>query len=160
MLLEIAHSVKKIFNSILFSKLFIKDIQSHLTDIDECAEGLDTCEGEVCFNQPGGYSCAKPLRPLTRRPPTTSTTMPTNQKCSAGMKLVKNRCTDVNECREIEDACTSDEECINTIGSYKCDCKIGFRRENLTQACVDINECQTLVHIFNVYILNNNIGVD
>ncbi|XP_017758004.1 PREDICTED: fibrillin-3-like [Eufriesea mexicana] len=114
------------------------------TDIDECAEGLDTCEGEVCYNQPGGYSCAKLLKPLTRRPPTTTTTMPPNQKCFPGMKLVKNRCVDINECREIEDACTSDEECINTMGSYKCECKIGFRRENLTQACVDINECQTL----------------
>ncbi|XP_043527700.1 fibrillin-2-like [Frieseomelitta varia] len=113
------------------------------TDIDECAEGLDSCEGEVCYNQPGGYSCATPPKPKTRKPPTTpSPTLP-NKKCASGLKLVKNYCIDINECREIDDACSSNEDCINTIGSYTCKCKIGFRRENLTQACVDINECQT-----------------
>lgn len=112
-------------------------------DIDECAEGLDSCEGEVCYNQPGGYSCATPPKPKTRKPPTTpSPTLP-NKKCASGLKFVKNYCVDINECREIDDACSSNEDCINTVGSYTCKCKIGFRRENLTQACVDINECQT-----------------
>ncbi|XP_006623621.1 fibrillin-1-like [Apis dorsata] len=115
------------------------------TDIDECAEGLDSCEGEVCYNQPGGYSCAKLPKPRTRKPLTTALPLPTNKKCIPGMKLVNNRCIDIDECREIEDACSSNEECINTVGSYMCECKIGFQRENLTQACVDINECQTQV---------------
>ncbi|XP_017892365.1 fibrillin-1-like [Ceratina calcarata] len=116
------------------------------TDIDECAEGLDSCGTEICYNQPGGYSCSKPLKPITRRPLTTTTTplpLPTNKKCPPGTKYVANHCVDVDECRELEDACTSNENCINTMGSYVCECRIGFRRENLTQACVDINECQT-----------------
>ena len=131
----------------------------YFTDIDECAEGLDSCEGEVCYNQPGGYSCATPPKPKTRKPPTTPLPALPNKKCASGLKLVKNYCIDVNECREIDDACSSNEECINTIGSYICKCKIGFRRENLTQACVDINECQTRVYIFddvlNSYDVNN-----
>ncbi|XP_024879851.1 fibrillin-3-like [Temnothorax curvispinosus] len=113
------------------------------TDIDECAERLDTCGDELCYNQPGGYSCAKPPVPVTRKPPTTAMPAPMNQKCMRGTKFVRNRgCVDVNECRELEDACSSNEECVNTVGSYTCTCKTGFRRDNLTQACVDINECQ------------------
>lgn len=123
----------------------IRNKLSSLTDIDECAEGLNSCEGEVCYNQPGGYSCAKLPKPRTRKPPTTALPLPTNKKCIPGTKLVNNRCVDIDECREIEDACSSNEECINTVGSYTCECKVGFQRENLTQACVDINECQTQV---------------
>ncbi|XP_020288632.1 fibrillin-3-like isoform X2 [Pseudomyrmex gracilis] len=113
------------------------------TDIDECAEGLDSCGDEICYNQPGGYSCAKAPVPVTRRPTTTPLPAPTNQKCIRGTRFVKNRgCVDINECRELEEACSSNEECVNTMGSYTCNCKTGFRRDNLTQACVDINECQ------------------
>lgn len=114
-------------------------------DIDECAEGLDTCKGQICYNQPGGYSCAKRPVPVTRKPPTTPPPS-TSQKCGEGRRFVRNRgCVDIDECREIKDACTSNEECVNTVGSYVCKCKVGFRRENLTQACVDINECQMQV---------------
>ncbi|EFN68423.1 Fibrillin-2 [Camponotus floridanus] len=113
------------------------------TDVDECAEGLDTCGDEICYNQPGGYSCAKPPVPVTRKPSTTAMPVPANQKCMDGTKFVRNRgCVDVNECRELENACSSNEECVNTMGSYICTCKPGFRRDNFTQACVDINECQ------------------
>ncbi|XP_047357054.1 fibrillin-1-like isoform X1 [Vespa velutina] len=113
------------------------------TDIDECAEGLDSCGEEICYNQPGGYSCAKAPIPITRKPPTTPMTPSADQKCLKGTKFVRNRgCVDIDECREIEDVCSSNEQCINTMGSYTCNCRTGFRRENLTQACVDINECQ------------------
>ncbi|XP_032679008.1 fibrillin-1-like isoform X2 [Odontomachus brunneus] len=114
------------------------------TDIDECAEGLDTCGDEICYNQPGGYSCATPPAPITRKPSTTALPVPgRNQRCMDGTRYVRNRgCVDINECRELEDACSSNEECVNTMGSYTCTCKTGFRRDNLTQACVDINECQ------------------
>ncbi|KAL6430493.1 hypothetical protein ACFW04_007830 [Cataglyphis niger] len=112
-------------------------------DVDECAEGLDSCGDEICYNQPGGYSCAKPPVPVTRKPTTAAMPAPANQKCMDGTKFVRNRgCVDINECRELEDACSSNEECVNTMGSYLCTCKTGFRRDNLTQACVDINECQ------------------
>ncbi|XP_054011032.1 fibrillin-1-like [Hylaeus anthracinus] len=108
------------------------------TDIDECAEGLDSCKGEVCYNQPGGYSCAKLPTPATRTPPATA-----NQMCAGGSRFVRNRgCVDIDECREVEDVCTSNEQCVNTMGGYTCNCKTGFKRDDLTQACVDINECQ------------------
>lgn len=112
-------------------------------DIDECSEGLDSCGEEICYNQPGGYSCAKVPVPITRRPTTTPMTPSIDQKCLRGTKFVKNRgCVDIDECREIEDACSSNEQCINTMGSYTCNCRTGFKRDNFTQACIDINECQ------------------
>ncbi|XP_018398956.1 PREDICTED: fibrillin-1-like [Cyphomyrmex costatus] len=113
------------------------------TDIDECAEKLDTCGDKLCYNQPGGYSCSMPPVPMTRKPTTTAMPAPMNEKCIRGTRFVRNRgCVDINECRELEDACSSNEMCVNTVGSYTCTCKTGFRRDNLTQACVDINECQ------------------
>ncbi|XP_034936091.1 fibrillin-1-like [Chelonus insularis] len=118
-------------------------------DINECEEQEHLCsEREVCYNQPGGYSCAKLPEPLTEVTTIEDKELSTPnlknlQKCAEGMKFVRNRgCTDINECEEIEDACTSNEECVNTIGSFTCNCRVGFRRENLTLACVDINECQ------------------
>lgn len=112
-------------------------------DIDECAEGLDNCGSKQCYNQPGGFSCAKPPAPMTRKPPTSPLPAPVDQKCIPGTRFVRNRgCVDIDECREIQDACSSNEDCVNTMGSYVCNCKTGFRRDNLTQACVDINECQ------------------
>ncbi|CAG5093734.1 Similar to FBN3: Fibrillin-3 (Homo sapiens) [Cotesia congregata] len=122
-----------------------------LNHIDECAGQVNLCGSEVCYNQPGGYTCVRAPIPITE--PTTqddseiqSTVKPDDTKtCSEGFKNVRNRgCLDVNECDEVEEACSSNEECVNTIGSYTCNCRIGFRRDNLTQACVDINECQLL----------------
>lgn len=112
---------------------------------------MDSCGTEVCYNQPGGYTCASRPSPITPRPTRQETQPPPSslpdssvqKKCATGLKYVRNRgCIDINECEEIEEACTSNEECINTSGSFTCKCKLGFRRDNLTQACVDINECQ------------------
>ncbi|XP_015599681.1 fibrillin-2 isoform X1 [Cephus cinctus] len=107
--------------------------QRQCFDIDECKTDAHICGSEVCYNQPGGYSCAKAPVPAARKP---------NNRCAAGTRYTRNGCMDIDECKEIEDACSSDEKCINTVGSFYCSCKIGFRRDNLTQACVDINECQ------------------
>ncbi|XP_011314655.1 fibrillin-2 [Fopius arisanus] len=113
-------------------------------DIDECREKTDICGQEVCYNQPGGYSCARAPAPVTSgqiRQETLATSGP--MQCAPGLRYVRNRgCADIDECSTIEDICTSNEECVNTVGSYVCNCRTGFRRENLTQACVDINECQ------------------
>lgn len=56
------------------------------------------------------------------------------------------RCIDVDECQEDNHACDSNQECRNTIGSFRCICKIGFQLDTVTGACVDVNECQTNVH--------------
>ncbi|XP_066599204.1 fibrillin-2-like [Prorops nasuta] len=114
------------------------------SDVDECSEKLDSCgDGEICYNQPGGYSCSRAPRPVPRRPSTPPLPAPADHKCQVGTRYVRNRgCVDVDECKDIPGACSSNENCVNVIGSFSCKCKIGFRRDNLTRACVDINECQ------------------
>ena len=46
---------------------------------------------------------------------------------------------DINECTRKIDSC--DELCINTPGSYRCDCPAGFELQYDQQSCADIDEC-------------------
>ncbi|XP_063990855.1 fibrillin-2-like [Diachasmimorpha longicaudata] len=129
-------------------------------DIDECREKTDICGHEVCYNQPGGYSCAQAPTPITKEP-IRQQTLPTSgpMECSSGQRYVRHRgCVDINECEEIQDVCTSNEECVNNVGSYVCNCRTGFRRDNLTQACVDINECQLPNDCLSTQRCDNTLG--
>lgn len=109
---------------------------------------MHSCGTDICYNQPGGYTCARRPAPITPSPSDPAEIQPTldpksQKKCSTGLKYMRNRgCIDINECEEVTEACTSNEDCVNTVGSFTCNCKTGFRRDTLTQACVDINECQ------------------
>ena len=42
-------------------------------------------------------------------------------------------CVDINECTEGTDGCS--QQCINTIGSYRCSCSSGYRLASDGQAC-------------------------
>ncbi|XP_077969047.1 uncharacterized protein LOC120326188 [Styela clava] len=48
-------------------------------------------------------------------------------------------CEDVNECQEGSHVCDSNAICINTLGSYRCKCKVGYVGNG--RECRDINEC-------------------
>ena len=53
-------------------------------------------------------------------------------------------CVDRNECLSGAGfhTCTGlNMQCINTMGSYVCRCRLGFTREKEQDFCVDINEC-------------------
>ncbi|XP_042913451.2 hemicentin-1, partial [Parasteatoda tepidariorum] len=89
-------------------------------DINECEN--NSCS-HICNNFPGGFSC----------------------QCFNGFELDVDEvsCIDLNECDINIDDCSTSEECINTLGSYKCIiiCKEGYRRSENEQYCTDINEC-------------------
>lgn len=53
---------------------------------------------------------------------------------------------DINECEIDDNACDSNQVCVNDIAGYHCDCKIGFNLDTTTNACVDINECSINNH--------------
>ncbi|XP_037816046.1 fibulin-2-like [Lucilia sericata] len=55
-------------------------------------------------------------------------------------------CVDIDECENDDMACDSNQNCVNDIGGYHCDCKIGFNLDTTTNACVDINECSINNH--------------
>lgn len=48
-------------------------------------------------------------------------------------------CNDTNECTLGIDDCVDGSTCINTVGSYVCECEAGYKVSD--GACVDINEC-------------------
>ena len=52
------------------------------------------------------------------------------------------RCIDINECEIHGSKC--EHFCVNSPGSYKCDCRPGFILANQTN-CIDINECRARI---------------
>ncbi|CAG2116609.1 unnamed protein product, partial [Medioppia subpectinata] len=94
-------------------------------DIDECVEGTHECTGmQICRNRPGNYIC----------------------ECPLGYILNQNRdCEDINECtRYGSTVCSPDtSSCVNTIGSYRCQCKHGFEEDGSGRFCTDIDECKS-----------------
>ncbi|CAB0041655.1 unnamed protein product [Trichogramma brassicae] len=125
------------------------------SDIDECAEGTHDCGKERCYNLPGSFQCAKAVvRPVRKRitPTTRMSELTTDSQirstteshyCDYGYKYnaTIGSCVDVDECVERKEVCSPTEECENSQGGYSCRCKTGFRRDNETKACLDINEC-------------------
>ncbi|XP_055369679.1 latent-transforming growth factor beta-binding protein 1-like [Betta splendens] len=87
-------------------------------DVDECAEASQ-CPGQMCVNSVGSYHCVS---------------------CQPGYTLTNRQCTDVDECVRVE-ACDAERVCVNTMGSFRCDCPPGFRTVGLGRQCRDINEC-------------------
>jgi hypothetical protein len=49
----------------------------------------------------------------------------------------RQRCEDVDECREGIARCGSNSQCVNTEGSYECTCSRGFAR-NATYGCMQV----------------------
>ncbi|XP_076315975.1 hemicentin-1-like [Tachypleus tridentatus] len=91
-------------------------------DLDECKMGLASCDFyQECENTIGSYRCLV--------------------KCEDGFRRTIGgvSCQDINECEENHQQC--DQQCINLIGSYRCDCSRGYRLVGSSR-CVDINECQ------------------
>lgn len=43
---------------------------------------------------------------------------------------------DIDECAADKYACDSNQVCTNEIGGFRCDCKIGFMLDQVTNACV------------------------
>lgn len=56
------------------------------------------------------------------------------------MNVVSVLTTDVDECYENPRICLNGR-CLNTAGSYRCECQLGFTPTSDGGFCVDINEC-------------------
>ncbi|CAH1786157.1 unnamed protein product, partial [Owenia fusiformis] len=101
---------------------FLDPVGPYCKDDDECIR-LNPCS-HFCHNTPGSYSCS----------------------CPFGYSIGSDgkTCKDVDECDMNIAQCHSTQECINSIGSYKCvaKCQPGFRRTSSELACQDIDECK------------------
>ena len=59
------------------------------------------------------------------------------------------QCSDVDECKLGTHTCGEHANCINTVGSFKCTCKVGFYNDGFS--CQDINECRAGSHTCDKY---------
>ncbi|CAI5679646.1 unnamed protein product [Oreochromis niloticus] len=105
------------------------------TDINECSENPSVCGNHSrCFNTIGSYYCQ--CQHGFRLP----------QRDKVNFTATTGRCQDTNECIVNSSICGEHSRCINTIGSYYCQCQHGFihnsRKVNFTEGqCIDLNEC-------------------
>ncbi|XP_028408851.1 fibrillin-1-like isoform X4 [Dendronephthya gigantea] len=80
-----------------------------------------------------------------------------NNDCShsedAGVECSFN---DIDECSSNTHHCTSNSYCVNTHGSFSCECKKGYTRNNVT--CVDLDECSTFDNCHQNAFCTNTIG--
>ncbi|XP_061686489.1 adhesion G protein-coupled receptor E5 [Syngnathoides biaculeatus] len=68
--------------------------------------------------------------------------------CDSGMKMEGSQCVDVDECQEIPGLCGNHTRCLNTYGTYYCQCQSGFTNiygnpdfTGIDGQCQDENEC-------------------
>ncbi|XP_055091490.1 adhesion G protein-coupled receptor E5 isoform X6 [Symphalangus syndactylus] len=106
-------------------------------DINECASPPKVSCGKFadCRNSEGSYHCM----------------------CSPGYELAsgaktfkndsENTCQDVDECQQNPRFCKSYGTCVNTLGSYTCQCLPGFKiKAEDPKLCTDVDECSSGQH--------------
>ena len=81
------------------------------------------------------YKCMKPLALVIAETRKDASGLVSNRecidfnfiRCSIGYKVndEKNKCVDIDECKTTQ--CPYRSKCINTEGSYRCQCKNGYK---------------------------------
>lgn len=133
-------------------------------DIDECSTENKYCS-QACHNTQGGFSCSCYKGYQLQEDQTSC------KKCKypyfgdncAGVCACNGRgscdhvrgcvcdsgwtgptcALDVNECQTLEQPCPDNQECVNSLGSYTCNCRPGYHMESGN--CVDVNECEDVL---------------
>ena len=95
---------------------------SILLDINECEVNNGNCT-QVCTNTNGGYLCACTSGFVLSADAKTCTGKPTNSIVTIYFRHVLFS-SDVNECATNNGNCV--QVCTNTIGSYLCQCRVGY----------------------------------
>ncbi|CAC5378602.1 FBN2_3 [Mytilus coruscus] len=104
--------------------------QRSCQDVDECKENPDICSSGRCTNLQGSYRCTC----LGGLAPTDD-----NKNCIDIDECNLGKDFYLDECTEGSARCDPQAVCINTIGSFKCDCRPGYSGDGFT--CRDVNEC-------------------
>ncbi|PFH33691.1 calcium binding egf domain-containing protein [Besnoitia besnoiti] len=145
-----------------------KNAAATCVDIDECETGLHTCDkkikNSVCRNTDGSYECVCDMyrelsgnscedinECLQNRGGCGNNSECVNQigapalcKCWSGYTGNNDQpgtdCKDIDECELMP--CSANATCINTPGSYRCQCNTGFTEAGDNQ-CEAIDYCGT-----------------
>ncbi|CAH1228499.1 MUC4 [Branchiostoma lanceolatum] len=103
-----------------------------------CEQDIDGCSGNPCFQ---GVTCKDQPAPLMA-----NQTGYECGPCPGSMIGNGEQCEDLNEClldKNDSRACQCvNADCINTAGSYSCNCFQGYHKDGDSFVCVDINECR------------------
>ena len=63
---------------------------------------------------------------------------------STTLDIADGKCIDFDECTETEHNCHKHATCVNSEGSYRCECNVGYRGDGFE--CDDHNECVPGLH--------------
>ncbi|XP_017775669.1 PREDICTED: fibrillin-2-like [Nicrophorus vespilloides] len=100
--------------------------------------------GNLCLNQLEGVVCTKTLCCATvgKAWGHPCQHCPSRLDCNTGFlkKQKTGECIDINECDTIPHLCRGGK-CVNTIGSFECECPVGQSRNVETNQCDDRDEC-------------------
>eukprot|EP00731_Ephydatia_muelleri_P029850 Em0021g373a len=131
-------------------RLLVSQGSKSCQDIDECQGGASCPANSVCTNTVGSYYCQcndgyrmenGTCKPICNPPCQYNMPCVSPNTCHCEGRFNGTRCeSDVNECAQ-NNSCSPDTTiCINTVGSYFCQCRQGFVMTD-TNECKDINEC-------------------
>lgn len=104
-------------------------------DINECVRKAHDCSHN-CVNTPGSFYCDCPKGYLLgddfqtciedvnkmelRNVPEDQVYFMDSHYCPEGFQFTNGTCEDVDECAALDENCTTDQRCLNTIGGYVC----------------------------------------
>nr|XP_061796796.1 fibrillin-1-like [Nerophis lumbriciformis] len=109
-----------------------------------------TCDGELTFNMTKKKCCCAYNIGRAWNKPCEQCPVPSSDEfailCGSErpgyyIDITTGRVVDIDECREIPGVCENGV-CINMIGSFRCECPIGFIYNDKLLICEDIDECQ------------------
>ncbi|KAK2548608.1 Fibulin-1 [Acropora cervicornis] len=133
-------------------------LRGRCIDIDECVRGLHRCgRQQQCVNNDGSYTCTCNTGyqasgkfegiPESFAIKISKCALFVGYESMATIRLVpvlefgvgSDEKSDKDECRTQESQCPSNSTCINTLGSYRCECGRGTTLKN--NKCEDLDEC-------------------
>ncbi|XP_046720263.1 fibrillin-1 [Silurus meridionalis] len=109
-----------------------------------------TCDGELTFNMTKkmcccSYNIGRAWNKPCERCPTPSTNefaiLCGSERPGYQIDIYTGQVIDIDECHEIPGVCENGV-CINLIGSFRCECPMGFVYNDKLLVCEDIDECQ------------------